>query len=187
MLKAAEDSPLHAYVVLSLVAGLRTEELRSLLWSDVDLDARTVAVYRSVRASGDTKTPKSKRVLKLPVKAVEALKKHRASRRWRGSRPGRCGRSTAWSSRRLWEPRLTRTTCGARSGRSPRQAGLGQEWTPRELRHTFVSLLSANDVTLEVIARLVGHSGTAVTERVYRHEIRPSLTQGAEVMDQIFR
>jgi len=66
-------------------------------------------------------------------------------------------------------------------------AGLGQEWTPRELRHTFVSLLSANDVNLEDIARLVGHSGTAVTERVYRHEIRPSLTQGAEIMDQLFR
>jgi integrase len=57
-------------------------------------------------------------------------------------------------------------------------AGLGQEWTPRELRHTFVSLLSANDVNLEDIARLVGHSGTSVTERVYRHEIRPSLTPG---------
>ena len=42
-------------------------------------------------------------------------------------------------------------------------AGLGQEWTPRELRHTFVSLLSANDVTLEDITRLVGHNGTSAT------------------------
>ena len=65
-------------------------------------------------------------------------------------------------------------------------ADLGQEWTPRELRHTFVSLLSANDVNLEDIARHVGHSRTAVTERVCRHEIRPSLTQGAAVMDHIF-
>lgn len=63
VLEAAQDSPLHAYVVLSLLAGLRTEELRSLLWADVDLDEGTVAVYRSVRASGDTKTPKSRRVL----------------------------------------------------------------------------------------------------------------------------
>jgi len=70
VLEAAEGSPLHAYVVLSLLAGLRTEELRSLPWSDVDLDARTVAVFRSVRASGETKTPKSRRVLSLPVKLV---------------------------------------------------------------------------------------------------------------------
>jgi integrase len=65
--------------------------------------------------------------------------------------------------------------------------GLGREWTPRELRHTFVSPRSANNVSLEDIARLVGHSGTKVTERVYRHEIRPSLTQGAEVMDHPFQ
>lgn len=77
VLEAAEGSSLHAYVVLSLLTGLRTEELRSLLWTDVDLDAQTLAVYRSVRASGDAKTPKSRRVLKLPLKAVEALREHR--------------------------------------------------------------------------------------------------------------
>ena len=34
-------------------------------------------VYLSVRAKGDTKTRKSRRLLKLPKKAVEALKEHR--------------------------------------------------------------------------------------------------------------
>jgi integrase len=38
------------------------------------------------------------------------------------------------------------------------------EWTPRELRHSFVSLLSDSGVPLEEISRLVGHSSTAVTE-----------------------
>ena len=33
---------------------------------------------------------------------------------------------------------------------------------------------------------LVGHDRTATTESVYRHEIRPALTQGAEVMDEVF-
>jgi hypothetical protein len=35
-----------------------------------------VAVYRSVRVKGDTKTRKSRRVLKLPTKAVQALCQH---------------------------------------------------------------------------------------------------------------
>jgi hypothetical protein len=35
-------------------------------------------------------------------------------------------------------------------------------------------------------ARLVGHSGTAVTEAVYRKQIRPILMEGAEAMDRIF-
>jgi len=68
------------------------------------------------------------------------------------------------------------------------KAGLGSaDWTPRELRHSFVSLLSDSGVSLEDIADLCGHSGTAVTEKVYRHQLRPVLLGGAAAMDEIFR
>src|SRR5580704_18352275 len=40
-------------------------------------------------------------------------------------------------------------------------AGLGTVWVPRELRHTFVSLLSAHGVPVEAIALLAGHNQTA--------------------------
>jgi integrase len=59
-------------------------------------------------------------------------------------------------------------------------------WTPRELRHSFVSVMSNAGVPLEEIARLVGHSGTSVTETVYRHELRPVMQTGAAVLDQLF-
>src|SRR4051794_12568726 len=58
-------SKMHAYVVVSLLTGARTEELRALLWGDVDLVGRleakppvppSMAVWRSVRATGDTTT-----------------------------------------------------------------------------------------------------------------------------------
>jgi len=67
-----------------------------------------------------------------------------------------------------------------------RKADLGKEWTPRELRHTFVSLLSDNGMAIEEISRLVGHSSSNVTETIYRHQIRPVITVGAEAMDKIF-
>jgi len=67
-----------------------------------------------------------------------------------------------------------------------RKAGIAEEWTPRELRHTFVSLLSDNGMAIEEISRLVGHSSSNVTETVYRHQIRPVITVGAEAMDKIF-
>ena len=38
---------------------------------------------------------------------------------------------------------------------------------------------------IEEIARLAGHNRTATTELAYRHELRPVITTGAEVMDQI--
>jgi site-specific recombinase XerD len=65
-------------------------------------------------------------------------------------------------------------------------AGLGTDWVPRELRHTFVSLLSSDGMPLEDIADLVGHKGTLTTETVYRKVIVPELRRGAEVMDRLF-
>jgi len=41
-------------------------------------------------------------------------------------------------------------------------------------------------VPIEDISRLVGHAGTTVTELVYRHQIRPVVQGGAEVMDTLF-
>jgi hypothetical protein len=58
--------------------------------------------------------------------------------------------------------------------------------TPRELRITFVSLMSHRGVAIEEIARLVGHASTCTTEIVYRREQRPVITTGAEIMDQLF-
>ncbi len=53
------------------------------------------------------------------------------------------------------------------------KAGLGRNWTPPELRHTFVSLLSDSGVPIEQIADAVGHSSTRTTEVVNRHQLRP--------------
>ncbi|WP_408954264.1 tyrosine-type recombinase/integrase [Kribbella solani] len=76
----------------------------------------------------------------------------------------------------------TRSTSGCR--RAP--GGQRVAWLrPRELRHSFVSLLSASGVQIEQISQLVGHKSTQVTETVYRHELRPVLTEGAEAMDRI--
>lgn len=49
-------------------------------------------------------------------------------------------------------------------------AGLdAADWTPRELRHSFVSLLSDEGVPIEQIARLVGHTGGSTVTDPARH------------------
>ena len=57
---------------------------------------------------------------------------------------------------------------------------------PRELRHSFVSLLSSSGLPIEDISHLVGHASTRLRELVYRKELRPALTKGARAMDVIF-
>jgi integrase len=59
------------------------------------------------------------------------------------------------------------------SKRITERAGLGRDWTPRELRHTFVSLLSDSGVPIEQIADAVGHSSTRAAGVVHRHQLRP--------------
>ncbi len=49
-----------------------------------------------------------------------------------------------------------------------------------------MSLLSDSGMSLEEIADLCGHSGTSITESVYRHQLRPVLLNGAVAMDRIF-
>jgi site-specific recombinase XerD len=66
-------------------------------------------------------------------------------------------------------------------------AGLdAQAWTPRELRHSFVSLLSSTGMSIEDISHLLGHASSRVTELVYRKELRPVPTRGASAMDALF-
>ena len=65
-------------------------------------------------------------------------------------------------------------------------AGLGARRVPKELRTSFVSMMSDQGVPVEEIARLAGHSSSRTTEVIYRKELRPVLVKGAEVMDQIF-
>ena len=189
LLAAAENTSLHAYIVLSLLTGARTEELRALTWSYVDLDTDPpfIMVWRSVRAGGETKTRKSRRTLKLPQRCVDVLRDHQAQqeeiRQAAGSRwqdndlvfPSRAGTPADASHVR----RSFRTVVAA-AGLDP------HEWTPRELRHSFVSLLSDADVPIEQISRLVGHSSSTTTETIYRKQIRPVIVHGADVMDRIF-
>lgn len=54
-------------------------------------------------------------------------------------------------------------------------AGLDpQLWTPRELHHSFVSLLSSSGVPIEDISHLVGHASKRVTELIYAKSCGPS-------------
>jgi integrase len=186
LMQAARGSRLHAYVVLSVSTGLRTEEVRALRWSEVDLEAGTIAVYRAARASGDTKTQKSRRVLLLPRLAAEALREHR-----RRQAADRLAAGVLWQEHGLVfasavGTQLDRYNVRREFRKITAAAGLGSDWAPREMRHTFVSLLSSSGMPVEDIAVLVGHRGTVTTETVYRKVIVPELRRGAEVMDRLF-
>jgi integrase len=186
---------MYAYIVLSLLAGLRTEEARALRWQHVNLadDPQAkppvpphVAVWRSVRLHGETKTERSRRTLALPQLAVEALRALLETQTEERLLAGERWQDTGLVFATHLGDALDAANVRKMFKRVCRLAGVGDGWTPRELRTSFVSLMSHHGVSIEEIARLVGHASTRTTEVVYRRELRPVITTGAEIMDEIF-
>ena len=182
---ANENRRLEALFVLSITLGLRPGELRKLAWDHVDLDNAVVHVWRSASRTGDVKTPKSKRSLELPKRAVTALLAQR-----KRQAAERLAAGAAWQDNNLVfcheDGRMyTSDALNWRFGKMTRRAGIGH-WHAHEGRHTAVSIMSSNGVSLQEISDTVGHKSTHVTETVYRHVIVPAIRGGATVMDQVF-
>jgi integrase len=182
---ANENRRLEALFVLSITLGLRPGELRKLAWDHVDLGNGVIHVWRSASRTGDVKTPKSKRSLVLPRRAVAALQAHRERQA-----AERLAAGATWEDNNLVfcheDGRMyTSDALNWRFGKMTRRAGIGH-WHAHEGRHTAVSIMSANGVPLQEISDTVGHKSTHVTETVYRHVIVPAIRGGATVMDNVF-
>lgn len=86
VLTATAPHRMHNYIVLSLLTGARTEELRALHWTMCTSATRLMGNHRCPRTSrcgdqcgraGDTKTRRSRRTLALPARCVDALRNQR--------------------------------------------------------------------------------------------------------------
>src|SRR5262249_61107157 len=123
-----------------------------------------------------TRAARPRRPLGLPAAAVQAL------HAWAGSQAGeRLTAGDGWQDTGLVFTNHLGAALDAGNVRKMfkricAEAGAGDSWTPRELRTTFVSLLSHRGVSIEEIARLAGHASTRTTEIVYRRELRPVIT-----------
>lgn len=189
-----------AYIVTGLMCGLRPGEILGLRWEDVDFDEGVIRIRKSLKAMPDKKTGKrvlvldelkteqSKRTIQMPSIAAIALRNLRTDQaRWK------LKLGAAWDIRGMglvftdragaprWPQDIRRyfkVLCG--------RAKIGEHWTPREMRHTFVSVLNHSGVDIEQIADAVGHVNSTVTKVVYRHQLADKVTVAATAMDSIF-
>ncbi|MFE7752930.1 tyrosine-type recombinase/integrase, partial [Streptomyces sp. NPDC057428] len=173
-LAATRGHRLHALFELALHAGLCKGELLGLRWEDLDLDAGTAAIRRTLQrttAGGlttlPTKTRASERRIALSTRCVHSLKRHHEQQQREREAAG-----TAWHSghvfttaqgRPIDPTNLTRTFTTLL-----RKAGLrGIRF--HDLRHSTATLLLEQGVELVVIKELLGHAHIGVTATVYAH------------------
>lgn len=154
--------------------GLRWEELTALTWDNVDLERRSMFIGwarpSSLNATQDAlKTDASERYAAVLEQADTALERLRAFAERRGSDYVVCGERGGPLSYSMWRKRLTLA-----------QHASGVDYTAHGLRHCAASILIAGGATPTEVRDQMGHSTTAVTERVYRHAIAMDRTKLAE-------
>ena len=181
--KAIPADPRPAMWLTGLMCGLRPGELAGLRWPYVDIDSDTptlevaesaIEVNHRYVGQGEPKTARSRRRMALHPLLVAALLRHREDQRLLGLYDDEgivfcTGNGTPMTKANM--RRAFRQLC--------RNAGVGEDWTTYELRHSFVSLVSDQLDDLAKVADLAGHVDTRTTQG-YRHNIRPSLPHAAQ-------
>ncbi|KOV26318.1 integrase [Streptomyces sp. XY413] len=174
-LTTAQGHPLYTLLELALHTGLRKGELLGLHWEDLDLNAGTAAVRRTLQrtsASGlttlPTKTRASERRIALPTRCVQSLKHHQDQQQRKNEAAG-----STWQH----NGHVFTTTQGGPIDPSNltrafttllRKAGI-RRIRFHDLRHSTATLLLEQGVELVVIKELLGHAHIGVTATVYAH------------------
>ncbi|MFD7117325.1 tyrosine-type recombinase/integrase [Streptomyces sp. NPDC059922] len=174
-LAATNGHRLQPLFELALHTGLRKGELLGLHWEDLDLDAGTAAIRRTLQrtstgglATLPTKTRAAERRIALPTRCVQSLKLHHEQQERERKAAGTTWQHNAHvfttvQGRPIDPTNLTRTFTTLL-----RKAGL-RRIRFHDLRHSTATLLLEQGVELVVIKELLGHAHIGVTATVYAH------------------
>lgn len=188
------DDRLSALYEIAVRLGLRSGELRGLLWSDIDLDAGVLHVRRQLQWIDHAwvlvppKTERSRRSIDLSPHLIAALAAHQARQaderdlmghrwqplhRWSLVFPNSMGRPINPASLR---EQLHRHLAAAQLAKR----------RIHDLRHTAVTLMMVAGVPERVIMEIVGHSGIEMT-RIYGHILPPSRRDALARVDALLQ
>ncbi len=191
-LEAAIEDRLEALYVVAVHCGLRQGELFGLRWSDVDLDAGTLHVARTLSHTKDgptftvPKTAKSRRTVQLTNGAMEALQRH-----------SKCQADEMVRADTLYADQglvfasevgtpLNRHNVTQRSFRPLLKRAGVPEIRFHDLRHTCATLLLGKGVHPKFVQELLGHSTIAVTLDTYSHVLPGMGNQASRAIEDVF-
>ena len=158
--RAARGFPhVRAFVVLSLCTAARSSALLGLTWDRVDFARRIITL-----SLGDDLDGQRKNRARVPMNA-RAYRYLRVLYGWRT-----CDHVIEWGGTGLGSIKKGFGAAATRAG--------FDDVTPHTLRHTAASWMVMAGVPIVEVSKLMGHSDSRVTFRVYAH-LAPDYLQGA--------
>jgi integrase len=196
LLKEAHGHRLEVFIALALTTGMRHGEIAALRWEDIDFEAETIFVHRTVsylgtrkgeyqHVEGDTKTPSSRRTIPLLPVMRKILEQHRTEQD-----AARLKAGASWQEKHL----VFCTPSGDfMQGSNTRPAFyrlLDQAGLPRihihDLRHTASTLWQSLGIDPKVRQELLGHSDLDITMTVYSHVLPSMQKEAIEKINGLF-
>jgi integrase len=156
-------------VLLDLSTGMRRGELLALEWKDVDFQAKTLNVRKSVLQQhvGPVKTAESEKVMPLDDETLATLQS------WREETPYASDTDFIFASARmhgrqpLWPEALMRNHIAP----AARRAGINKHLSWHVFRHTFSTMLAANGEDVKTVQSLLRHANPSITIGIYTHAV----------------
>lgn len=158
MLKKS-DGLIHMIILIGLHTGMRIGEIIGLQYSDIDFENRTIRIQRSIRNKKIKDTTKTgvNRTINMSQTLKDALIKYQAiatNDKWifiyKDNKPFDYSDTIVQSH---FKPFLKRIGVSYR--------------TLYALRHSFASNLILNDVNINYISKMLGHSNISITSKYY--------------------
>jgi integrase len=166
LIEAAEEGFYRTFFQVALSTGARVGELTALHWEDIDFEANTLVIRRSVAWKAGNplfsapKTRAGVRRLTMTEELARVLKEWKLA-----CPPG----PLVFATEDGLKPRHRGTI--AKLGLKPalKRAGINKRVTLHTLRHTVASMLIMQGVDAIEVARFLGHANPQVTMQIYAH------------------
>lgn len=165
----ATNRSINTFIFIAMVTGMRYSEIAWLRWTDIDFIKKEIVVQPWAKRT--LKTESSNRIIPVSSETLNILQIRKK-----------------WQTEKIAQGELLNEdnlVCGTKYGKaicnSPanrglkrinKKIGISEHITLHSLRHTFGSRLLYDGINIVSVSRVLGHSGTVVTLRVYSHIIQ---------------
>lgn len=177
-------------ITFDLFSGLRRGELLGLKWEDIDMDARTLTVQRTLNYLpqkgvyvDSPKSTTSRRPLHLSGTAVALLLEQQAWQNDRRAELGDTWTETGYVFTTDDGNTIFPTSVTTWFREFIRGTGLPYV-SVHSLRHTFASLQISDGVPLVVVSRQLGHAKASTTANIYAHVIAEAEAKADQTFDR---